>query len=306
LVLRKGDVALIVSVLLYTAGWIVYVNFNQHAGEVIRMAGEASLIGGLCDYIALKMLFERKWYLPNSGVLPRNRARIIQGIGNAVENEWLTPDMIHRKLVEYDLVTKIGHLLEQLSLRDADLTFVEEQAMRLAQWLKRPEVVDRIVEELRRLLEFGPLLRMVERLLVNFEGKIRDFAQNLPDLVSKFSHDPEFLQYIEDEIHRIGAKLQTADSVERKYVLEWVEKLLNSAAGATRGEISRLVVENLSRKTDEQIRVQIESKTRTHLEWIRVNGSLFGALFGLCAAFLRSSIPLEIYAVLMRTFTPFR
>jgi uncharacterized membrane-anchored protein YjiN (DUF445 family) len=275
LVLRKGDVALIVSVLLYAAGWIVYVNFNQHAGEVIRMAGEASLIGGLCDYIALKMLFERKWYLPNSGVLPRNRARIIQGIGNAVENEWLTPDMIHRKLVEYDLVTKIGHL-------------------------------DRIVEELRRLLEFGPLLRMVERLLVNFEGKIRDFAQNLPDLVSKFSHDPEFLQYIEDEIHRIGAKLQTADSIERKYVLEWVEKLLNSAAGATRGEISRLVVENLSRKTDEQIRVQIESKTRTHLEWIRVNGSLFGALFGLCAAFLRSSIPLEIYAVLMRTFTPFR
>jgi uncharacterized membrane-anchored protein YjiN (DUF445 family) len=306
LVLRKGDVALIVSVLLYAAGWIVYVNFNQHAGEVIRMAGEASLIGGLCDYIALKMLFERKWYLPNSGVLPRNRARIIQGIGNAVENEWLTPDMIHRKLIEYDLVTKIGLLLEQLSLRDADLTFVEEQAMRLARWLKRPEVVDRIVEELRRLLEFGPLLRMVERLLVNFEGKIRDFAQNLPDLVSKFSHDPEFLQYIEDEIHRIGAKLQTADSVERKYVLEWVEKLLNSAAGATRGEISRLVVENLSRKTDEQIRVQIESKTRTHLEWIRVNGSLFGALFGLCAAFLRSSIPLEIYAVLMRTFTPFR
>ena len=71
--MRKGDVALIVSVLLYAAGWIVYVNFNAHAGEVIRMAGEASLVGGLCDYIALKMLFERKWYLPNSGVLPRNR-----------------------------------------------------------------------------------------------------------------------------------------------------------------------------------------------------------------------------------------
>ncbi len=304
--MRKGDVALIVSVLLYAAGWIVYANFNAHAGEVIRMAGEASLIGGLCDYIALKMLFERKWYLPNSGVLPRNRVRIIQGIGNAVESEWLTPDMIHRKLKEYDLVTNIGRLLEHVSLRDADLAFVEDQALRLAQWLKRPEVVDRIVEELRRLLEFGPLLRIVERLLVNFEGKIRDFAQNLPELVSRFSHDPEFLQYLEDEIHRVGMKLQTADSVERKYVLEWVEKLLNTAVGASRGEITRLVVENLSRKSDEQIRVQIESKTRTHLEWIRVNGSLFGALFGLCAAFLRSSIPLELYAALMHSFTPFR
>jgi uncharacterized membrane-anchored protein YjiN (DUF445 family) len=306
LVLRKGDVALIVSALLYAAGWIVYVNFNAHAGEVIRMAGEASLIGGLCDYIALKMLFERKWYLPNSGVLPRNRVRIIQGIGNAVENEWLTPDMIHRKLTEYDLVTKVGRWLEQVSLRGADLKFIEEQALRLAEWLKRPEVVSRIAEELRKLLEVGPLLRVVERLLLDFEGRLRGFAGKLPDLIAKLSHDPQFLQYLEDEIHRLGVRLQTADSVERKHVLEWVEKLLNAAAGASRGEISRLVVENLSRKTDEQIRVQIESKTRRHLEWIRVNGSLFGALFGLCAAFLRSSIPLELYAALMRSFAPFR
>ena len=147
---------------------------------------------------------------------------------------------------------------------------------------------------------------MVERLLVNFEGKIREFAQNLPDLVSRFSHDPDFLNYIEDEIHRIGAKLQTADSAERKICAGVGGKGAQLGRRATRGEISRLVVENLSRKTDEEIRVQIESKTRTHLEWIRVNGSLFGALFGLCAAFLRSSIPLEIYTVLMRTFTPFR
>lgn len=304
--MRKGDVALIVSVLLYATGWIVYVNFDAHAGEVIRMAGEASLIGGLCDYIALKMLFERKWYLPNSGVLPRNRVRIIQGIGNAVENEWLTPDMIHRKLTEYDLVTKIGRLLEQLSLHDADLAFVEGQALRLAEWLKRPEVVRRIAEELRKLLEVGPLLRVVERLLLNFEGRLQEFAKKLPDLVSQLSHDPEFLQYIEDEIHRVGVKLQTADSIERNHVLEWMEKLLNAAVSGSRGEIKRLVVENLSRKTDEQIRVQIESKTRTHLEWIRVNGSLFGALFGLCAAFLRSSIPLELYAAILRTFPPFR
>jgi len=304
--LRKGDVALIVSVLLYAAGWVVYANVDAHAGEVIRMAGEASLIGGLCDYIALKMLFERKWYLPNSGVLPRNRVRIIQGIGNTVENEWLTPDMIHRKIIEYDVVTKAGRWLEQVSLRDADLAFIEEQVLRIAEWLKRPEVVDRIVQELRKLLEIGPLLRVVERLLVNFEGKIREFAQNLPELVSKFSHDPEFLSYLEDEIHHLGVRLQTADSTEREHVLRWVEELANMSVGNLRGEIARLVVENLSRKTDEEIKVQIESRTRTHLEWIRVNGSLFGALFGLCAAFLRSAIPLELYAAVMRGFTPFK
>ncbi len=302
--MRKGDVALIASVVLYAAGWFVFVNVNAHAGDIIRMAGEASLVGGLCDYIALKMLFERKWYLPNSGVLPRNRERIIQGIGKTVENEWLTPDMIHRKLTEYDLVTRIGRMLEQVSLHDADLAFVEEQALRLAEWLKRPEVVSRLAEELRKLLEVGPLLRVVERLLLDFEGRLLGFARKLPDLVSKLSHDPEFLKYLEDEIQRVGVKLQTADSTEREHVLRWVEELLNMSVGNLRGEIARLVVENLSKRTDEQIRVQIESKTRTHLEWIRVNGSLFGALFGLCAAFLRGSIPWELYATLMRSFTP--
>jgi uncharacterized membrane-anchored protein YjiN (DUF445 family) len=304
-VLRKGDVALIASVLLYAAGWVVYLHFNAHAGEVLRMAGEASLVGGLCDYIALKMLFERKWYLPNSGVLPRNRERIIKGIGNTVENEWLTPDMIHRKLTEYDVVSKVGRWLEQVALRDADLAFLEEQALRLAQWLKRPEVVDRIVIELRKLLGIGPLLRVVERLLVNFEGKLREFAEDLPELVARFSHDPDFLNYLETEIHRLGLRLQT-DSTEREHVQRWVEEVLNKSVGNLRGEIARVVVENLSRKTDEEIRFQIESKTRTHLEWIRVNGSLFGALFGLCAAFLRNAMPLELYAAVMRTFTPFR
>jgi uncharacterized membrane-anchored protein YjiN (DUF445 family) len=66
--------------------------------------GKAALIGGLCDYIALKMIFEQRWYLPNSGVLPRNRLRLIEGIATTIENEWLTPEMIKQKLDEIDLL----------------------------------------------------------------------------------------------------------------------------------------------------------------------------------------------------------
>ena len=288
--MRKGDVALVISFLLYATGWVVFVYYNAHAGEIIRTAGEASLIGGLCDYIALKMLFEKKWYLPNSGVLPRNRQRLVEAIGTTVEKEWLTPDTIHRKLTEYDLATRIGRWLEPLSLRDADLTFVEQQAMRIADWIKRPQAVSGIAAELK----VEPLIRILERLyLFNAERTVMKFADSLPDRFSRLVHDPEFRQYLEIEVHRLGVQLQTADSMERKHVEAWVEKLLNVAIGASRGEIARLVVENLSRLSDEQIRVQIESKTRPHLEWIRVNGSLFGALFGLCAAFFRSLAPFE-------------
>lgn len=282
--MRKGDVALLVSLVLYATGWLVFVNYNAHVGEFIRTAGEASLIGGLCDYIALKMLFEKKWYLPNSGVLPRNRLRLVAAIGTTVENEWLTPDAIHRKLTEYDLAARIGRWLEQLSLRDADLTFFEQQALRIADWIKRPQAVSSIAAELK----LEPMVRILERLyLFNAERTVLKFADSLPERFSKLIYDPEFRQYLENELHRLGVQLQTADSIERNHVEAWVEKLLNMAIGASRGEIARLVVENLSRLSDEQIRVQIESKTRPHLEWIRVNGSLFGALFGLCAAFFR-------------------
>ena len=286
--MRKGDVALLVSLILYATGWLVFVNYNTHVGEFIRTAGEASLIGGLCDYIALKMLFERKWYLPNSGVLPRNRLKLVAAIGTTVENEWLTPETIHRKLTEYDLASRFGRWLEQLSLRDADLNFFEQQAIRVADYIKRPQAVSGIAAELK----LEPIIRILERLyLFNAERTVTKFADSLPGLFSKVIHDPEFRQYLESELHRLGAQLQTAGSIERKHVEAWVEKLLNVAIGASRGEIARLVVENLSRLSDQQIRFQIESKTRPHLEWIRVNGSLFGALFGASVGLLHDFVP---------------
>jgi len=59
------------------------------------------------------------------------------------------------------------------------------------------------------------------------------------------------------------------------------------AVESSRGQISHMVRENLARLSDEQIRFQIESKTRTHLDWIRVNGGIFGAFFGLVFALSR-------------------
>src|SRR5271169_7062464 len=94
--MHKGDLTLAFSFFVYLVSLaaLMFTHWRTSSEIAVSMA-EAALIGGLCDYIALKMMFERRWYLPNSGVLPRNRVRIIQGIGNTVENEWLTPDMIH-------------------------------------------------------------------------------------------------------------------------------------------------------------------------------------------------------------------
>ena len=95
----------------------MFTRFKTPAEIAVSIA-EAALIGGLCDYIALKMIFERRWYLPNSGVLPRNREKLIDGIATTIENEWLTPQMIGRKLNEMELVGRLGSYLEEVKLND--------------------------------------------------------------------------------------------------------------------------------------------------------------------------------------------
>src|SRR4029077_87642 len=116
---HKGDLTLAFSFFVYVVSWAVlmFTRYKTGAEIAVSMAG-AALIGGLCDYIALKMIFERRWYLPNSGVLPRNRAKLIDGIAATIENEWLTPQMIGRKLSDMDLVGRLGTYLQELTLND--------------------------------------------------------------------------------------------------------------------------------------------------------------------------------------------
>jgi uncharacterized membrane-anchored protein YjiN (DUF445 family) len=103
--MHKGDLTLAFSFFIYLVSLaaLMFTHFKTSSEIAVSMA-EAALIGGLCDYIALKMIFERRWYLPNSGVLPRNRAKLIDGIAATIENEWLTPQMIGRKLSDMNLV----------------------------------------------------------------------------------------------------------------------------------------------------------------------------------------------------------
>ena len=114
---------------------------------------EAALIGGLCDYIALRMIFERKWYLPGSGVLPRNRVKLIDGIAATIEKEWLTPQMIGDKLNRMNLVGRLGTALEEVNLAE----FLAQPAFdrllnRAAMYFEAPEVVDRLEAFLRKAL----------------------------------------------------------------------------------------------------------------------------------------------------------
>lgn len=283
---RKGDLTLASSAAAYVIFWaLLRYSSWKAAGALGLSIAEAALIGGLCDYIALKMIFERRWYLPNSGVLPRNRQRLVDGIAATIENEWLTPQMIGQRLSEMHLVDRLGSFLEDFKLDHLlGADGLEQILSRVLDFLEAPESHERIEALVRRALPrtFARIYEVANRLGVESLSArtLANLRQRLPEL----RRDPELTEAIETGIHEFGRQLHDPESYARQLAGRVIDTIVARAVDASRGQISQMVRDNLARLSDEQIRIQIESKTRSHLDWIRVNGGIFGAIFGLLFA----------------------
>jgi uncharacterized membrane-anchored protein YjiN (DUF445 family) len=293
IVSHKGDFTLALSALVYVISWLLlyFTAWTRLAGILVSMA-EAALIGGLCDYVALKMIFEQRWYLPNSGVLPRNRVKLIQGIAATIENEWLTPQMIGRKLGELDLVGRLGMYVTEVKLDEViGADGIDRLLNRAIAYLESPEESDHLDAILRKALPrtFARIYAVMNRFgAQTLNARI---AANLRKRFPQLRNDPDLLKTIESAIHDLGDQLRDPDSYVHGVACSMIDRLVGRAVEASRGQIAHMVRENLARLSDEQIRVQIESKTRTHLDWIRVNGGVFGAVLGLLFALSRLIAP---------------
>lgn len=286
---HKGAVALTLSFVLYLASWPLEL-IDSSVANLVRAAGEASLIGGLCDYIALNMLFEEHWYLPKSGVLPRNRDRLIDGIAEVIEREWLTPEMIGDKIHALKPLDRLGEYLKSASLsriiRPDQLQRMCDETARYLQPENAVAVIQQLSSGIRK--SSGPLERIRAVLLKAVVSKecarIRRMVRGLP-------RNKELLSAADTHLHEFGAHLCEADSTVRKTADHWMDELVEQVILASRGEIARMVKENLNQFSNEEIQTQIESRTRTHLDWIRVNGGVFGAILGCAFALLNAAHP---------------
>jgi uncharacterized membrane-anchored protein YjiN (DUF445 family) len=288
---HKGGVTLILSAVFYVVSWIITVLSPWHAaGRLMRSIGEAALVGGLCDLIALKMIFERRWYLPNSGVLPRNRQRLIDGISATIENQWLTPKMVEDKLRQLDLVKRLGRYLEDVSL-DAliDRAHLAAICKNIAYYVDSPQ----LTEFLEQRLEYSSprSIRLANALgLMTYHKLSRRMVQELRQLLLTLPTNADLIDALELRVHSLGDDLQQRGSAAYEAAYRIVDILVENAVSASKGQIAMMVKENLMLLSDDEIRHQIESRTRTHLDWIRVNGGIFGALFGALFGLLNYAI----------------
>ncbi|MFL9896588.1 DUF445 domain-containing protein [Paraburkholderia fungorum] len=116
-----------------------------------RAFAEAGIVGAIADWYAVVALFRHPFGLPipHTAIIPRNQQRIAESLGNFVEDNFLTPELIIGRLS--------GH----------------NAAHALAQWLAEPvhsrAVADAVADSLPGLLnsiEGADLGRLFDRLVI--------------------------------------------------------------------------------------------------------------------------------------------
>src|SRR5205823_1135228 len=67
---------------------------------------EASLVGGLADWFAVRALFAHPFGIPfpHTAIIPNNRKRIVSEIRTLVQEQWLPPSLLKGKVEAFDFI----------------------------------------------------------------------------------------------------------------------------------------------------------------------------------------------------------
>jgi uncharacterized membrane-anchored protein YjiN (DUF445 family) len=121
LLVAMGVVFVIASALEPSHSWLGY----------IRATAEASLVGGVADWFAITALFRHPLNIPipHTAIIPSRKDRIGRSLGNFVQNNFLSPEVLEAKL-------RAAHI-----------------SRRAAEWLAEPENARRAAEHLASVLK---------------------------------------------------------------------------------------------------------------------------------------------------------
>jgi uncharacterized membrane-anchored protein YjiN (DUF445 family) len=141
--LATGLLALMTVIFVATRmaprGWV----WTDYVGAF----AEAAMVGACADWFAVTALFRHPFGLPipHTGIIPRNKDKIGEALGDFIANNFLTPRVLDRRL---------------RALKPAE---------RLADWLSRPENVERVAQRAATML---PELAPSGTTLRDFVGEI--------------------------------------------------------------------------------------------------------------------------------------
>ena len=283
-------------------------------GGYVEAAAEAAMIGGLADWFAVTALFKHPLGIPipHTAIIPRRKDAIGASLGEFVQDNFFDPDDLARWVADRapaealgrwlaaegdtGLVSApaLGRLLESLVDGGHHRSMVDAAVERADRFLVDNHDVlrDRIVEEAPiytpKVLDhhiFNRLHRGVRGVLADMAGDpehelrlridagLRSYAQRLQTNAALGTR-------VEAALVRVGQSLQTESSLQNR-VDRWLVSAMSLLARHAQAEVANVIGTTVARWDADDTSTRIEHRVGRDLQFIRINGTLIGALAGL-------------------------
>lgn len=252
------------ALLLAMAGLLLLAHFlrhgpHAHAWGLLGAFAEAALVGGMADWFAVSALFRHPLGLPipHTAIIPANKERIGESIGNFLQYNFMTHEVLREELTRVDFAGGAAAWLANGANRaalglqlaralPALLRTIDEGSVRgfLREALARPAAALKLAPLLARLLDLlvagrqhhvllERILGLVARALEQHRPYIRQKVhENSPRWLPKAVDDKLFERILEG-VQQILIEIQSEDSEWRvRFDLaarEMIDKLSASA-----------------------------------------------------------------------------
>lgn len=228
------------------------------------------LIGGVTNKIAITMLFERKWFLPGSGVLLKKQQEIIHSLANTVESHLINTEMIQEELRK---ILKPIHISEA---KDILNQVIDEFRDDIRAYLNSQRTHENIQESLKTKLGFlGKFLNvtrikeyeeMADTIIAELDSRLIRFKISDSMMVKTIQK----IGTIEDFLFKPDNDLLKKHFDTKKSPAQLLFEKIN---------IKKMVTEKLSDYKPDEVKNLIEDNIRDHLLWLEVFGVFLGMLF---------------------------
>ncbi len=177
---------------------------------------EAGMVGGCADWFAVTALFRRPLGLPipHTGIIPRNKDRIGEALGDFIANNFLTAGVLDARLSSLDPARRLAEWLGEGDRAEA-------LGARLAVLL--PDMADAGGE--LRALAGGVIRRAIQsRPLAPLAGKALGWLWRDPGVQRLFSRAADALaHYLEDQESFIQSQVTVASW---RWMPKWLDRIL--------------------------------------------------------------------------------
>lgn len=157
-----------ISLALMGTGFAATIPFQGTiAGEFLQGGFEAGLVGGLADWFAVTALFRHPFGIPipHTALLPKNRNRMIKGLVNTIENDWLSKESIQTKLTQINLTEKLLPILEKELQSDSFKKTMKSLIIQMIESADLEKLAPLIQKQLKGYLTSDEVLKLLQALI---------------------------------------------------------------------------------------------------------------------------------------------